>query len=534
MPEMKPKALYLNIASTLESAVKNKWGIALSIDRLPKEVRFFDTTLRDGEQTPRVSLTPESKLRIAKQLDELGVDVIEAGFAAVSEGEMKAIKAIKRENLKAEICSCSRGVKSDIDAVLKSEADSIHLVIPTSDLHLQYKLKKSREEVLEIVKECVQYSKDHGLIIELSAEDATRTNVQFLKEIFKTGISCGADRVCVCDTVGVLTVEKAYQLFLEIRNTFPDALVSAHCHNDFGMAVANSIAALAAGAKQVHTTINGIGERAGNAALEEIAAVLKVLYNVPVKIKTELLYGTSRLVARLTGVFPQPNKAIVGDNAFSHESGIHTHGVLSHPLTYEPIPPELVGAKRHIMVGKHAGTHGVEIALGQMGLFPSREQFEEIFTRVKELGDKGKTVTDADLLAIAESIMGLQRTRPIRLEEITVVTGNRITPTASVKLKINDKQVIGVGIGVGPVDAAINAVRNAFAEIEPVQLEHYSVKAITGGTDAMVEVFVRLRKGEKTATSMGVREDIVMASVEAMLSGINVLMGIANKTNQKA
>ncbi|MEM2937220.1 MAG: 2-isopropylmalate synthase [Candidatus Bathyarchaeia archaeon] len=485
---------------------------------------FFDTTLRDGEQTPGVSLTPESKLRIAKQLDELGVDVIEAGFASVSQGEMEAIKVIAREGLKAEICSCSRGVRKDIDAIVESEADSVHLVIPTSDLHLQYKLKKTREEVLEIVEDCVQYAKDHGLIVELSAEDATRTDLQFLKKFFATGVSVGADRICVCDTVGILTPEKTYQLFSDVKEAFPNVIISVHCHNDFGMAVANSVAAIRAGANQVHATINGLGERAGNASLEEIVAALKVLYGLETSIKTELLYSISRLVARLTGIFPQPNKAIVGDNAFSHESGIHAHGVLSHPSTYEPMPPELVGARRRMVVGKHAGTHGIEAALEQMGLHPNQKQLEEIFLRVKNLGDKGKIVTDADLLAIAESVMGLQRVKPIRLEEITVVTGNRVTPTASVRLKINEKNVIGTGIGVGPVDAAINAVRNAFSEVEPIHLEHYSVKAITGGTDAMVEVFVRLRKGERTATAMGVREDIVMASVEAMLNGMGVLM----------
>jgi D-citramalate synthase len=490
---------------------------------------FFDTTLRDGEQTPGVSLTPESKLRIAKQLDELGVDVIEAGFASVSQGEMEAIKAIAREGFKAEICSCSRGIRSDIDAVVESEADSIHLVIPTSNLHLQYKLRKTREEILKIVEDCVQYAKNHGLIVELSAEDATRTDLQFLKDVFNVGVSVGADRICVCDTVGILTPERAYKFFSEIREAFPNIPISVHCHNDFGMAVANSIAALRAGAKQVHATINGLGERAGNASLEEIVAALKVLYGLETNIKTELLYSTSRLVARLTGIFPQPNKAVVGENAFSHESGIHSHGVLSHPSTYEPMPPELVGARRRMVVGKHAGTHGIEAALEQMGLQPNPKQLEEIFSRVKELGDKGKAVTDADLLAIAESVMGLQRVKPIQLEEITVVTGNRVTPTASVRLKISEKNVIGTGIGVGPVDAAINAIKSTFSDIEPIHLEYYSVKAITGGTDAIVEVFVRLRKGERTATAMGVREDIVMASVEAMINGMNVLMAGNNK-----
>jgi len=456
--------------------------------------------------------------------------VIEAGFASVSHGEMEAIKSIANEGLKAEICSCSRGVRKDIDAVVESEAESIHLVIPTSDLHIQYKLKKTREDILAITEDCVQYAKDHGLLVELSAEDATRSNVQFMEKVFDTGISAGADRLCVCDTVGILTVEKAYQLFSDVRNAFPNVPISVHCHNDFGMAVTNSIAALKAGANQVHVTINGLGERAGNASLEEIVMALKVLYGVETPIRTELLYSASQLVARLTGIFPQPNKAIVGENAFSHESGIHTHGVLSHPSTYEPISPELVGARRRISVGKHTGTHGIKVALEQMGINPTPQQLEEIFSRVKDLGDKGKTVTDADLLAIADTVIGLKRVKPIQLEEVTVVTGNRVTPTASVRLKINEKRVVGTGVGVGPVDAALNAVKGAFSEIEPIILEHYSVKAITGGTDAMVEVFIRLRKNGKTVTAMGVREDIVMASVEAVLNGVNVLMESNNKS----
>lgn len=484
--------------------------------------------MRDGEQTPGVALTPESKLLIAKQLDELGVDVIEAGFASVSKGEMDAIRRISKEGLRAEICSGSRGVKSDIDAIVESDADSVHLIIPTSDIHIQHKLKKTRNDVLKITEELVEYAKDHGLIVELSAEDATRTDLQFLKQVFKTGLSAGADRICICDTVGVLTFERAYQLFSVMREAFPEVMISVHCHNDMGMAVANSIAALMAGADQVHATINGLGERAGNASLEEVAVALKTIYGLDIKIKTELLYSTSRLVARLTGVYPQPNKAIVGENAFTHESGIHAHGVLSYPLTYEPIPPELVGAIRRVVVGKHAGTHGVKAILEDMGLNPTQEQLEEIFREVKEHGDRGKRVTDADLLEIAEKVMGLKSAKPIHLEEITVVTGNKVTPTASVRIRINNKHVIGTGIGVGPVDAAINAVKNAISEVEPVVLEHYSVKAITGGTEAAVEVFVRLRKGERAVTAMGVREDIVMASVEAMLAGMTALL----KTNR--
>ena len=514
-----------------EVASDVKWGIALS-NRFPEKIRVFDTTLRDGEQTPGISLTPESKLRIAKRLDELGVDVIEAGFAAVSEGEMEAVKLIAKQGLKAEICSAARGTIGDIDAVAESGADSIHLIIPTSDLHLEYKLKKTRAEILKITENCVKHAKNQGLIVELSAEDATRADLNFLKKFFVTGIAAGADRVVACDTVGVLTPEKSYELFSDLRSSLDVPVVSVHCHNDFGMAVANSIAALRAGANQFHATINGLGERAGNASLEEIVISLKSLYKLDLAIKTELLYSTSQLVSRVTGIYVQPNKAIVGENAFTHESGIHTQGLLANPLTYEPISPELVGGTRRISPGKHSGTHGILDSLEKMGLKPTEEQLKEVFLRVKSVGDKGKTVTDADLLAIAESVLGLSKTKPIQLQEITVVSGNTVTPTASVRLKLNEKEVNGAAIGVGPVDAAINAVKKAILEVEPILLEQYNVKAITGGTDAMVEVVVRMRKGDRTATAMGVREDIVMASMDAVLGAMNVLTTDYNNKSQ--
>jgi D-citramalate synthase len=508
-----------------------KWGIALS-SSFSDKIRIFDTTLRDGEQTPGVSLTPENKLRIAKRLDELGVDVIEAGFAAVSEGEMEAVTLIAKQGLKAEICSAARGTQGDVDAVAKSGADSVHLIIPVSDLHIEYKLKKTREQVLQITRDTVKYAKDQGLIVELSAEDATRADVEYLKKVFRTGIEAGADRVVACDTVGVLTPERSYELFADLRKSLDVPVVSVHCHNDFGMAVANTIAALRAGANQFHATINGLGERAGNASLEEIVVSLMSLYKLKLGIKTELLYGISQLVSRLTGIVVQPNKAIVGENAFTHESGIHTQGMLAHPSTYEPIKPELVGGTRRLAPGKHAGSAGLKAALAGMGLQPEEEQLKEIFLRVKSVGDKGKTVTDADLLAIAESVLGLTGAKSIQLQEVTVVSGNNVTPTASVRLKLNGKEVSGAAIGVGPVDAAINAVKKAIAEVEPILLERYNVKAITGGTDAMVEVMVRMRKGDRTATAMGVREDIVMASMDAVLSCMNVLTTDYNNKNQ--
>jgi D-citramalate synthase len=425
----------------------------------------------------------------------------------------------------------ARGVIRDIDAVLKTGAVGVHLVIPSSDLHLKYKLKKTREEILEITADTTQYAKDHGLKVELSAEDATRSDLDFLTRMFKAGVAAGADRLCPCDTVGVLVPERTSELYSELKKRLGKVPLSVHCHDDFGLAVANSIIALKHGADQAHVTINGLGERAGNASLEEIAVALKANYNVKLAIKTELLYETSRLVSRITEFPLQPNKAIVGENAFVHESGMHTHGILAHPLTYEPFPPELIGRTRRIASGKHSGSHGIRASLNEMGLKPNSEQLKEIFLRVKTLGDKGKRVSDADLQAIAEAVMELPTVRPIKLEEITVVTGSRVTSTASVRLNLNDKMLTEASTGVGPVDAAINAIKKAVGIVEPIQLENYSVKAITGGTNAVTEVAVSLSKGDRKATAIGVNEDIVIASVQAMLSGMNVLM--SNYKNQK-
>lgn len=425
----------------------------------------------------------------------------------------------------------ARGVIRDIDAVLKTGAMGVHLVIPSSDLHLEYKLKKSREEVLEITADTTQYAKDHGLTVELSAEDATRSDLEYLTKMFRAGVSAGADRLCPCDTVGVLIPERTSELFTELKKRFKKVPLSVHCHDDFGLAVANSIIALKSGADQAHVTMNGLGERAGNASLEEVAVALKVNYKVNLAIKTELLYETSRLVSRITDFPLQPNKAIVGENAFVHESGMHTHGILAHPLTYEPFSPELIGRTRRIASGKHSGSHGIRASLKEMGLNPNDEQLKEIFLRVKSLGDKGKRVADADLQAIAEAVMELPAIRPIKLEEITVVTGDKVTSTASVRLNLNGEMLTEAAIGVGPVDAAINAIKKAVGIVEPMQLDNYSVKAITGGTNAVTEVAVSLSKGDRKATAIGVNEDIVIASVEAMLSGMNVLM--SNYNNQK-
>ncbi|MEM4297228.1 MAG: 2-isopropylmalate synthase, partial [Nitrososphaerota archaeon] len=300
---------------------------------MSETVKIFDTTLRDGEQTPGVSLTPEEKLEIARQLDRLGVDIIEAGFPVVSKGEAEAVKLIAKAGLNAVICSLARVEKADIDVALSCDVQEIHTFIATSDIHLNYKLKLSREDALRKAVEGVEYAKCHGVRVEFSAEDATRSDVEFLKRVFKEVCDAGADRIDIPDTVGVCTPERMMKLVREVRSVC-NVPISVHCHNDFGLAVANSLAAVEAGASEVHVTVNGLGERAGNAALEEVVMGLHQLYGKRTNIKTQLIYETSLLVSKLTGIRVQPNKAIVGDNAFGHESGIHTHGVLSLPLTY--------------------------------------------------------------------------------------------------------------------------------------------------------------------------------------------------------
>ncbi|NLU04945.1 MAG: 2-isopropylmalate synthase [Methanothermobacter sp.] len=486
------------------------------------QVRVLDTTLRDGEQTPGVSLPPEEKLRIALKIDALGADIIEAGSAITSEGEREGIRKITSEGLRAEICSFARAVREDIDAAISCDVDSVHLVVPTSDLHLEHKLRKTREEVLEQAVDCTEYAVDHGILVELSAEDSTRSDMDFLRTIFREGIEAGAERICACDTVGILTPERSYEFYRGLSEL--GAPLSVHCHNDFGLAVANSLAGLRAGASEVHATINGIGERAGNAALEEVVVALKSLYDVDTSINIEMLYETSRMVARMTGVYLQPNKAIVGENAFAHESGIHADGVLKKAETYEPITPEMVGHRRRFVMGKHIGTHALRKRLDELGMKVADDKLMEIFRRVKTLGDMGKCVTDVDLQAIAEDVLGVMEDKVVDLQEVTIVSGNRVTPTASVKLRVDDREVLEAGTGVGPVDAAIVAIKKSLEDFADITLEEYHVDAITGGTDALIDVVIKLRHGDRIISARSTQPDIIMASVEAFLSGVNRLL----------
>ncbi|MDC0193912.1 2-isopropylmalate synthase [Candidatus Nitrosopelagicus sp.] len=493
------------------------------------KVRIFDTTLRDGEQTPGVSLSPEKKLNIAKKLDALGIDAIETGFPIISDGERNAVKMITSENLQSELCGLARTNKKDIDAAVDCGLNYIHTFIATSDIHLEYKLKMTREEALEKAINAVEYGKSRGLQVEFSAEDATRTDREFLKNVFSQVAKAGADRIDIPDTVGYSTP----QYIAEITKDAIDATklpISVHCHNDFGLAVANAISGIQAGAECAHVTINGIGERAGNASLEEFVMALNSLQfdqKWETNINKELLYETSRYVSKTIGITVQPNKAIVGENAFGHESGIHTHGVLNNPLTYEPISPEIVGRTRWLQVGKHAGIHGMNAMLKEYGVIPNEEQTKKILEKVKNIGDQGKQVTEVELLSLANEVIGENKLkRIVQLTGFSVSTGVGTMPYAFVKLNIDGKEMVATDYGVGPVDASLNAIQKITGQItDEVRLKEYRLDSISGGANALCEVTVKVEDARgNIISSKSVGEDIVTTSVQAMVDGINRIM----------
>jgi D-citramalate synthase len=367
----------------------------------------------------------------------------------------------------------------------------------------------------------VEYAKGRGLIVELSGEDASRADQQFLRSIFSQGIEHGADRLCFCDTVGLLTPEKAAEFIPPIAKIAP---LSIHCHDDLGFALTNTMASLKSGASCAHVTVNGLGERAGNTPFEEVVMALEVLYGYPTRIHKEMIYPLSSLVSRHTGVPLAVNKAIVGEMAFTHESGIHAHGVIREPSTYESVKPEQVGRKRRIVLGKHSGTASVEAALQEMNYKADEPQVKEIVKRIKQLGDGGKRVTDADLMAVADAVLAIECKPVIRMRQFTATSGSHMIPTASVTLVVNGVEMTGAATGDGPVDAAMEVLRKCVGDVADIRLEEYHVDAIQGGTDALVEVTVRLSKDGKIITSRGARTDIIMASVEAMIAGMNRLL----------
>lgn len=488
-------------------------------------MRIFDTTLRDGEQTPGVTVTPEQKIQVAAKLDELGIDAIEAGFPIVSQGEMHAIKSIAKQGLKAEICGLARTIEADIDAALRCDLKYVHTFIATSDIHMQYKLKMNRDQVLEKAVKAVEYAKKHGLQVEFSAEDATRSDRAFLLKVFNAVKEAGADRLDIPDTVGYATPHYVADLVREVSDS-TRLPVSVHCHDDFGLAVANSISGINAGAACAHVTINGLGERAGNASLEEFVMALQCLYQKRHGIKTELLYETSKFVSNTMGIIVQPNKAIIGENAFGHESGIHTHGVLSNPLTYEPISPELVGRKRWLQAGKHAGAHGIRAMLEEFGIKPTDDQLKIIVEKQKNIADKGKAITTADLLSISGEVMGnSQFEEKFKLYDFHILTGMNLIPTAVVRLNADGKDFIASEIGVGPVDAALKAIQKISGEMANIKIREYRLDSISGGSDALAEVTVKVEdKNGNVVSARKAGEDVVVASVQAMMDAINKVL----------
>jgi len=508
----------------------------LNIDRedfrLPRRVYIYDCTLRDGEQTPGVALTVEEKVTIARQLEKLGVDIIEAGFPANSEGEMDAVRRISKEVSNSRVSGLSRVLKKDIDACLDCDVDLVHTFVSTSDVHLKYQMKKTREEIYSMAVEAVEYVKEHGVPCLFSAMDATRTEMSYLLEILKGAEKAGADIVNIPDTVGFMVPSSMRKFMGRIRDEI-HVVLDVHCHNDYGLAVANTLAAVEAGADEVQVTVNGIGERAGNAALEPIVAALLTTYDVDVNIEPKYLTETSQLVERYTGVALSPCTPIVGRNAFAHESGIHVHGLIGKASTFEPIEPEDVGQKRRFVIGKLTGRHSVRVALDELGITEvPEESLLKITRRVKELAERNKLVSDVDLLSITEDVMQTKMFHPyVTLEELVVTTGLNIPPSATVKLKINGEEKIGQGTGVGPVDAAAKAIEEIVGPIANLRLQKFDLSALTGGTDALGAIRISVEDRQKNVfEASAVHEDIVVASVNAFVQALNKAMYAADKS----
>ncbi|MFZ7128659.1 MAG: 2-isopropylmalate synthase [Desulfobacterales bacterium] len=494
-------------------------------------VIIFDTTLRDGEQSPGASMNTAEKLRLAVQLEKLGVDVIEAGFPAASEGDQEAVASIAARIRKAQVCGLARATRHDIDraweAVRHAADPRIHTFIATSDIHMEYKLRKSRDEVVAAAVEAVRYAKQYTPNVEFSAEDGSRSDRDFLCRIFEAAIEAGATTVNLPDTVGYAIPEEFSEMVSYVRAHTPNihkAVLSVHCHNDLGLATANTLAALKAGARQAEVTLNGIGERAGNTSMEEVVMALHTRHNhlgLHTGIVTEHIYASSRLVTMVTGILVQPNKAIVGANAFAHESGIHQDGMLKNPMTYEIMRPETIGfAKTQLVLGKHSGRHALHSRLRELGYELSDDELNLVFSAFKRLADKKKNVVDEDLESLVAE--GILRTSDVfKLEYLHVTSGTTVMPMASVEMTINGRKVRGATYGNGPIDAAYNAIGQLTGTTS--ELLRFSISALTGGTDAQGEVTVRLRENGLVALGKGADPDIITASAKAYINGLNRL-----------
>ncbi|HAA08993.1 MAG: 2-isopropylmalate synthase [Syntrophomonadaceae bacterium] len=492
-------------------------------------IYLFDTTLRDGEQSPGVSLNVEEKLEIAHQLARLGVDVIEAGFPIASPGDFAAVEAIARQVRGPIIAGLCRATRQDIDrtweAIREAESPRIHTFLATSDIHLQYKLQKSREEVLSQAVEAVKYAKKYCSDVEFSAEDASRSDVDFLAQVIEKVIDAGATVVNLPDTVGYAVPEEFGRFIRTMYEKVPNidkAILSVHCHDDLGMAVANSLAGIINGARQVECAVNGIGERAGNAALEEIIMALytrRAFYEKEININYGELFRTSRLVSSLTGMRVQPNKAIVGKNAFAHESGIHQDGVLKERSTYEIMSPELIGLSRgSLVLGKHSGRHAFKEHMIELGYQLNEDELDLAFRAFKEIADKKKEVTNDDLVALVMDKVWSIPER-FKLTYLHVSSGTNIVPTATVKLAIDDMTFEAAATGDGPVDAACRAV-DKITDIYGRMLD-YKLNAVSSGKDALGEVVSHIEINGKLYGGRGLSTDIIEASVKSYINAIN-------------
>ena len=471
---------------------------------MAEHLYIFDTTLRDGEQAPGYSMNLEEKIRIARQLETLGVDIIEAGFAISSPGDFESVEAISTAVKDVTVASLARALRKDIDAawnaVRKANRPRIHVFLATSDLHLQYKLRMSRDEAIKRIRENVAYAASLCPDIEFSLEDATRTDRDYMCRVVEEAIRCGATTINLPDTVGYATPDDIRSMVEDVRNRVPDidkAVISMHCHDDLGLGVANSLAGIKAGARQVECTLCGIGERAGNSALEEIVMAVKTrpdLYSVETGIRTEELYRSARLLQSTTGVKIFPSKAIVGDNAFAHESGIHQHGMMANSLTYEIMTPESVGVvKTSYVLGKHSGHHAF----------------------------RKKNVSDRDIVALVESTEQ-EAKKTWTLESFVVNSGNKMTSTACISLRKGDKVYEGIAAGTGPVYASLRAVEKIIHH--PFSLEDYQLSAVTENKDALGEAQVKISDSEHIWRGRGVSTDVIEASILACLSAVNRML----------
>jgi len=509
-------------------------------ETMTRMIRIFDTTLRDGEQSPGASMNVEEKVMVAKQLARLGVDIIEAGFAYSSPGDFEAVRRIAQEVEGPTICSLARARPEDIDraweALKGAPKVRIHTFLSTSDIHLKHQFRMTRDEAKRRAVEMVQRARGYVDDVEFSPMDASRSDPAYLYEVIEAVIAAGAGTINIPDTVGYAVPQEFGRLIRGIREQVPNsvkAVISVHCHNDLGMAVGNSLAAVFEGAGQVECTINGIGERAGNTALEEIVMGLRTrkdFYQADTKIRTEEILKTSRLVSKITGMVVQPNKAIVGANAFAHTSGIHQDGLLKDKTTYEIMRPETIGLVESKMVmGKLSGRHAFRQRLVELGYTLSDEEVNHAFERFKKLADQKKEIYEEDLEVIVSEELVKMADR-ITLKSFHVASGTDQVPTATVELEIDGRTIVQTGTGDGPVDAVYRTIA-AITQTKSTLLM-YVVKAITGGTDAQGEVSVRVQEDGRTVSGHGADTDIIMASARAYLNALNKLLYLAGKQTQ--